>query len=98
MGGIYSATLRGWYGYITFVSSWTNIEIARAQYSKDYPAYTFDMDSLVLQPVPDPQGAFPWARYCSCLGAPGLTAFIGLEHVADAKAVRPNLNPAILWI
>ncbi|KAJ7886738.1 hypothetical protein B0H13DRAFT_896904 [Mycena leptocephala] len=59
---------------------------ARAQYSKDYPAYTFDMDSLVLQPVPDPQGAFPWARYCSCLGAPGLTAFIGLEHVADAKA------------
>ncbi|KAJ7682244.1 hypothetical protein DFH06DRAFT_1289783 [Mycena polygramma] len=58
----------------------------RVQYNKEYPSYTFDMDSLVLQPVPDPQGAFPWPKYCSCLGAPGLTAFIGLEHLGDAKA------------
>ncbi|KAJ7637205.1 hypothetical protein B0H17DRAFT_1149536 [Mycena rosella] len=59
---------------------------ARTEY-KNFPAYTFDMDSLVLQPVPNPEGAFPWTRYCSCIGAPGLTAFIGLEHLApDAKA------------
>ncbi|KAJ7462119.1 hypothetical protein FB451DRAFT_1353065 [Mycena latifolia] len=58
---------------------------ARIEYT-DFPAYTFDMDSLVLQTVPNPQGAFPWTRYCSCLGAPGLTAFIGLERLADAKA------------
>ncbi|KAJ6486467.1 hypothetical protein C8R47DRAFT_1177608 [Mycena vitilis] len=36
--------------------------------------------------VPEPQGAFPWPKYCSCLGAPGLTAYIGLEHLRDAKA------------
>ncbi|KAJ7129173.1 hypothetical protein C8R44DRAFT_614747 [Mycena epipterygia] len=41
---------------------------------------------LVLTKVPNPEGAFPWTRYCSCLGAPGLTAFIGLERIADAKA------------
>ncbi|KAJ6536756.1 hypothetical protein DFH09DRAFT_931115 [Mycena vulgaris] len=55
-------------------------------------AYTFDMDSLVLQPVPDPQGAFPWTRYCSCLGAPGLTAFIGLEQLAEPKAASWLFN------
>nr|GAT55602.1 predicted protein [Mycena chlorophos] len=55
--------------------------------SANYPSYTFDMDSLVLQPVPDPLGAFPWSRFASVLGTPGLTAFVGLESVApDMKA------------
>ncbi|KAJ7167684.1 hypothetical protein C8R46DRAFT_1093806 [Mycena filopes] len=58
---------------------------ARIHY-KDFPEYTFDMDSLVLQRVPNPNGAFPWTKYCSCIGSPRLTAFIGLEHVGDAKA------------
>ncbi|KAF7288864.1 ADH-zinc-N domain-containing protein [Mycena chlorophos] len=53
----------------------------------NYPSYTFDMDSLVLQPVPDPLGAFPWSRLTSVLGTPGLTAFVGLESVApDMKS------------
>ncbi|KAJ7118541.1 hypothetical protein C8R43DRAFT_1137280 [Mycena crocata] len=58
---------------------------ARVDY-KDFPNYTFDMDSMHLQKVPDPQGAFPWTRYCSCLGTPGLTAFVGLERIGEAKA------------
>ncbi|KAF7332653.1 ADH-zinc-N domain-containing protein [Mycena kentingensis (nom. inval.)] len=52
-----------------------------------FPPYTFDMDSFVLQPVPNPQGAFPWSRFCSVLGTPGYSAFIGLESVApDMRA------------
>ncbi|KAJ7198640.1 hypothetical protein C8J57DRAFT_1061480 [Mycena rebaudengoi] len=51
----------------------------------DYPDYTFDVDALSLQLVADPQGAFPWSRYFTVLGAPGLTAFCGLERCADAK-------------
>ncbi|KAJ7638420.1 hypothetical protein FB45DRAFT_902792 [Roridomyces roridus] len=46
---------------------------------------TFDMDSLALQVVPDPQGAFPWTRYCGILGVPGLSAFAGFEVYANAK-------------
>ncbi|KAJ7908844.1 hypothetical protein B0H13DRAFT_2495239 [Mycena leptocephala] len=30
-------------------------------------------------------GAFPWTRYFTVLGAPGLTAFCGFEGCADAK-------------
>ncbi|KAF7288343.1 ADH-zinc-N domain-containing protein [Mycena chlorophos] len=55
--------------------------------SANYPSYTFDMDSMLLRPVPDPHGAFPWSRFASVLGMPGLTAFVGLESVApDMKA------------
>ncbi|KAJ7839151.1 hypothetical protein B0H14DRAFT_2787905 [Mycena olivaceomarginata] len=57
---------------------------ARVDY-KGYPAYTFDMDLLVLQPVPDPQGAFPWTAYVTALGCPALTAFIGVEKLSGAK-------------
>ncbi|KAJ7328800.1 hypothetical protein DFH08DRAFT_883249 [Mycena albidolilacea] len=49
------------------------------------PDYTFDVDALSLQVVPDPKGAFPWSRYFTVLGAPGLTAFCGFEGCADAK-------------
>ncbi|KAJ7439067.1 hypothetical protein B0H11DRAFT_2103251 [Mycena galericulata] len=52
---------------------------------KGFPSYTFDMDSLVLQPVPNPSGAFPWRSFCSCLGVPGFTAFVALDKFADAK-------------
>jgi NADPH-dependent curcumin reductase CurA len=43
------------------------------------------MDSLVLQPVPDPKGAFPLARYCSVLGTPGLSAYTSFESMSDGK-------------
>ncbi|KAJ6589397.1 hypothetical protein B0H19DRAFT_922385 [Mycena capillaripes] len=36
-------------------------------------------------PVPNPQGAFPWTSFCSCLGLPGFTAFVGIDKFADAK-------------
>ncbi|KAJ7795319.1 hypothetical protein B0H14DRAFT_2621042 [Mycena olivaceomarginata] len=35
--------------------------------------------------VPDLDGTFPWTKYVGCLGTPGLTAFIGLECVAESK-------------
>ena len=54
---------------------------------EDWPPFTFDMDSLVLHPVPNPGGAFPWTRYCSVLGTPGLTAYAGFEEFAEAKQV-----------
>ncbi|KAJ7450025.1 hypothetical protein B0H11DRAFT_1743466 [Mycena galericulata] len=45
-------------------------------------------EAYTVQPyvVPDPKGAFPWSRYFTVLGAPGLTAFCGFEGCADAKA------------
>ncbi|KAJ7135918.1 hypothetical protein C8R44DRAFT_662176 [Mycena epipterygia] len=52
---------------------------------KGFPSYTFDMDSLALQPVPNPGGAFPWRSFCSCLGLSGITAFVGLDKFGDAK-------------
>ncbi|KAJ7672838.1 hypothetical protein B0H17DRAFT_1083540 [Mycena rosella] len=58
----------------------------RVEYKEsEWPAGTFDMDSLALQVVPDPQGAFPWSRYCSILGIPGLSAFAGFEAYANAQ-------------
>ncbi|KAJ7666676.1 hypothetical protein DFH06DRAFT_1085829 [Mycena polygramma] len=40
-----------------------------------------------VQPyIEDPQGAFPWSRYLSILGVPGLSAFCGFEGCADAKS------------
>ncbi|KAJ7787759.1 hypothetical protein B0H14DRAFT_2951996, partial [Mycena olivaceomarginata] len=57
---------------------------ARVELRREDPQYTIDMDSLYLQRVPDPEGAFPWTKYVGCLGTPGLTAFIGLERVAEA--------------
>ncbi|KAJ6627985.1 hypothetical protein B0H10DRAFT_2281963 [Mycena sp. CBHHK59/15] len=43
-------------------------------------------EAFTVQPyVPDPNGAYPWSRYFSALGGPGLTAFCGLEAYADAK-------------
>ncbi|KAJ7187157.1 hypothetical protein C8R46DRAFT_1059018 [Mycena filopes] len=59
----------------------------RAKYNAaEAPDYTYDVDALALQIVPDPKGAFPWTRYFTVLGAPGLTAFCGFEGCADAKA------------
>ncbi|KAJ6475693.1 hypothetical protein C8R47DRAFT_1220531 [Mycena vitilis] len=51
----------------------------------ELPDYTYDVDSFSLQVVPDPQGAFPWSRYLTILGVPGLSAFCGFEGCADAK-------------
>jgi NADPH-dependent curcumin reductase CurA len=53
----------------------------------NYPEWTTDTDSLGLSQVPDPKGAYPWSRYFSALGGPGLTAFVGLEAYGDAKKV-----------
>jgi hypothetical protein len=61
--------------------------LARIEPRREDPQYTIDMDSLYLQRVSDPDGAFPWTKYVGCLGTPGLTAFIGLERVAEAKPV-----------
>ncbi|KAJ6493956.1 hypothetical protein C8R47DRAFT_1184972 [Mycena vitilis] len=42
--------------------------------------------TYIVQPyIEDPQGAFPWSRYLSILGVPGLSAFVGFEGCADAK-------------
>ncbi|KAF7332664.1 Zinc-type alcohol dehydrogenase-like protein PB24D3.08c [Mycena kentingensis (nom. inval.)] len=57
---------------------------ARVEY-KNYPAYTVDVDSILLQRIQDPKGAFPWSRLCGCLGTPGISAFVGLERCGDAK-------------
>lgn len=54
----------------------------------EWPAGTFDMDTLALQVVPNPNGAFPWSRYCSILGTPGLSAFAGFETYCEAKKVH----------
>ena len=68
--------------------AFSDLEIAPARVEyKDFPSYTFDMDSLILQPVQDPQGAFPWPRFCSCLGVPGMAAYVGIEKFADVKPV-----------
>ncbi|KAK7453492.1 hypothetical protein VKT23_011769 [Stygiomarasmius scandens] len=42
---------------------------------------TCDFDSLALQVVPNPQGAFPITRYTSILGTPGLTAYVAFEGI-----------------
>ncbi|KAL4255917.1 Medium-chain dehydrogenase/reductase [Pleurotus pulmonarius] len=52
----------------------------------DWPPATFDMDSLALQVVPNPGGAFPLTKYTSLLGTPGLSAFVGFEGMAEAEA------------
>ncbi len=54
---------------------------------EDWPPATFDMDSLALQVVPNPGGAFPITHYASALGTPGLSAFVGFEGLAQAKEV-----------
>lgn len=65
-----------------------DFQSGRAKYNPAAaPDYTFDVDALSLQVVPDPKGAFPWSRYFTVLGAPGLTAFCGFEGCADAKPV-----------
>ncbi|KAJ7121242.1 hypothetical protein C8R43DRAFT_74928 [Mycena crocata] len=51
----------------------------------NYPDWTTDTDSLALKAVPDPKGAYSWSSYFSILGAPGLTAYCGLEAYGDAK-------------
>lgn len=50
---------------------------------------TFDMDSLALQVVPNPNGLYPLSKYTSIMGTPGLTAFVGMEGIIDGKEVRP---------
>ncbi|PPQ98165.1 hypothetical protein CVT26_003211 [Gymnopilus dilepis] len=47
---------------------------------------TFDMDSLALQVVPNPQGRYPLSKYTSAMGTPGLTAFVGIEGIIKGKA------------
>ncbi|THU97229.1 NAD(P)-binding protein [Dendrothele bispora CBS 962.96] len=42
---------------------------------------TYNFDALVLQAIPDPQGAFPITRYTSILGTPGLTAYVAFEGI-----------------
>ncbi|KAJ6521972.1 hypothetical protein DFH09DRAFT_1330864 [Mycena vulgaris] len=51
----------------------------------NYPDWTGDTDALALNPVPDPKGTYPWSRYFSALGGPGLIVFCGLEAYGNAK-------------
>ncbi|TFK41535.1 hypothetical protein BDQ12DRAFT_678153 [Crucibulum laeve] len=46
---------------------------------------TFDMDSLALQVVPNPNGNYSLTKYASILGTPGLTAFVGFEGIIKGK-------------
>ncbi|KAJ7693401.1 hypothetical protein B0H17DRAFT_1199913 [Mycena rosella] len=50
-----------------------------------YPDWTEDTDAMALYQVGDPKGIYPWSRYFSVLGGPGLTAFCGLEAYGDPK-------------
>ncbi|KAJ7141359.1 hypothetical protein C8R44DRAFT_659065 [Mycena epipterygia] len=50
-----------------------------------YPEWTSDTEDLDFIPMPDPKGAYPWSRYFSVLGGPGMTAFCGLEAYGDCK-------------
>ncbi|KIK50791.1 hypothetical protein GYMLUDRAFT_182231 [Collybiopsis luxurians FD-317 M1] len=43
------------------------------------------MDSLALQTVPNPNGAYPLSKYTNILGTPGLTAFVGMEGLIKGK-------------
>ncbi|KAJ7579076.1 hypothetical protein C8J56DRAFT_1030485 [Mycena floridula] len=65
-----------------------SIDVSSGRFNHD-PAKsvpeTFDMDSLVLQHVPDPKGTFPLSNYCSVLGIPGLTGYTGFVDHAEAK-------------
>ncbi|KAG6864893.1 hypothetical protein C0991_006508 [Blastosporella zonata] len=48
---------------------------------------TFDMDSLVLQLVPNPNGLYPLSKYSSLLGTPGLTAFVAYEGLVEGDTM-----------
>ncbi|THU92228.1 NAD(P)-binding protein [Dendrothele bispora CBS 962.96] len=50
-----------------------------------YPPGTFDMDSLALQPVPNPNGMYPLSHYASILGTPGLTGYVGFQGIIQGK-------------
>ncbi|KAH9481028.1 Zinc-type alcohol dehydrogenase-like protein PB24D3.08c [Psilocybe cubensis] len=52
---------------------------------EEWPPYTFDMDSLALQVVPNPNGLYPLSKYTSIMGTPGLTAFVGMEGIIEGK-------------
>ncbi|KAG6915437.1 hypothetical protein DXG01_011467 [Tephrocybe rancida] len=51
----------------------------------DWAPDTFDMDSLALQVVPNPNGLYPLSKYISLLGTPGLTGYVGFEGLVEAK-------------
>ncbi|KAJ8456754.1 hypothetical protein ONZ45_g18590 [Pleurotus djamor] len=52
--------------------------------AEEWPSSTFDMDSLALQVVPNPGGAFPLTKYTNPLGTPGLTAFVAFEEYVQS--------------
>ncbi|KAG5728702.1 Zinc-type alcohol dehydrogenase-like protein PB24D3.08c [Termitomyces sp. T112] len=52
---------------------------------KEWAPHTFDMDSLALQVVPNPNGLYPLSKYISLLGTPGLTGFVGFNGLVEAK-------------
>ncbi|KAG6855885.1 hypothetical protein H0H87_009708 [Tephrocybe sp. NHM501043] len=52
---------------------------------EEWAADTFDMDSLALQVVPNPNGHYPVSKYISLLGTPGLTAFVAYQGLVEAK-------------
>ncbi|KAG6909249.1 hypothetical protein DXG01_001431 [Tephrocybe rancida] len=52
---------------------------------EDWAPDTFDMDSLSLQVVPNPNGHYPLSKYISLLGTPGLTAFVAYEGLVEVK-------------
>ncbi len=97
MGGVYRAAVHRGYGHTRTKSSipWLIAfgYTGRIDYKEsDWPPATFDMDSLALQVVPNPGGAFPLTRYASLLGTPGLSAYVGFEGLAEAAPVSSYLE------
>ncbi|KAF8574401.1 NAD(P)-binding protein [Ramaria rubella] len=78
--GEHMVGLSTWEAYT--VQPYPRIEFKR----EEWGPWTFNMDSFALQAVPNPGNAIPWSNFCSVLGTPGLTAFVGFETYAHAKA------------
>ncbi|KAF8583186.1 alcohol dehydrogenase [Ramaria rubella] len=53
---------------------------------EEWGPWTFNMDSVALQVIPNPGNAIPWTNFCSVLRTPSLTAFVGFETHGRAQA------------
>ncbi|KAG6875444.1 hypothetical protein C0993_009242, partial [Termitomyces sp. T159_Od127] len=59
---------------------------------KEWAPHTFDMDSLALQVVPNPNGLYPLSKYITLLGTPGLTGFVGFNGLVEAEQVIASVG------
>ncbi|KAI4517806.1 NAD(P)-binding protein [Schizophyllum commune Loenen D] len=52
----------------------------------EWPWWTANMDDFGgAQKIPDPNGAFSLAKYCSVAGSPGMTAYVSWKKYANAQ-------------